>query len=119
MIRRSRALRIESSRPLWTFTTYQFFLGASGTETGTEGVVEQVTGTELNKILYGDLVEAYDTKLFGIASTRSDAGKQKQTRLAELNVKSRHEKLTATESAEQQMLRAAMPTAAVMTTVEP
>jgi hypothetical protein len=62
--------------------------------------------------LYGDLVEAHDTELFGIASTRSDSAKEKQTRLATLNVKARRGKLSAAETKELKELRGVLPTVA-------
>ena len=72
----------------------------------------RVTGGELERLLFGDLVEAYDTELFGIQSTRSEAGKEKLQRLAVLNTKARHQTLLPNEKKELQRLRASLPTVA-------
>lgn len=81
---------------------------------GSRETVKQVEGDELKKILYGDLVEAYDTELFGIPSTRSDSAKAKQSRLAQLNVKFRRGKLSADETRELKQLRVILPTIATV-----
>ncbi len=72
----------------------------------------RVTGEELERLLFGDLVEAYDTELFGIQSTRSEVGKEKLQRLAVLNTKARHQTLLPIEKKELQRLRASLPTVA-------
>lgn len=72
----------------------------------------RVIGADLDRLLYGDIVEAYDTELFGIQSTRSVAGKEKLQRLAVLNTKARHQTLLPTEKKELQRLRASLPTVA-------
>ena len=71
----------------------------------------RVAGTDLQRLLYGDLVEAYDTELFGIGVTRSDSAKQKLDRLAMLNSKSRRSTLTVAERKEQRHLREILATA--------
>jgi len=72
-----------------------------------------VTGTELNRLLYGDVLDAYSTGVFGPGVTRSDVGKQRLERLAELNVKELFgEGLTPEERDEQRILREETPTAA-------
>ncbi|WP_088258475.1 AAA family ATPase [Fimbriiglobus ruber] len=72
----------------------------------------RVTGTALKRLVYGDVSEAYSTKLFGLVSTRSDASRDRMKRLADLNQKSRMEGLTNKEEEELQELRREMPLAA-------
>lgn len=73
----------------------------------------RVEGKDLNRLVYGDILEAYDTELFGVVGTRSVAGRHKLQRLAELNQKARLSKLTKMEVSELQKLREAMPLEAV------
>lgn len=80
--------------------------GSEGEESGF------VTGLERDRLLYGNVLDAYDTQSFGVVPTRSEAGHRKLQRLAELNLQARHEPLTPTEEAEREQLRAALPTVA-------
>ncbi len=70
-----------------------------------------VSGDELNRLLYGDIMEAYSTELFGQDVYRSDAAKEQLMRLAELNQKELHKTLTKAEQSEQHSLRKVFPTA--------
>jgi predicted ATP-binding protein involved in virulence len=72
----------------------------------------RVKGKDLNRLIYGDVVEAYDTELFGLSGTRSESSRIRMMRLAELNRKSRTKGLTGTEKAELSELRQEMPLAA-------
>lgn len=72
---------------------------------------EQITGVALNRLLYGNVLDAYGTELFGEDVTRSDESLKKLERLAELNRKELRGKLTAKEREEQTQLRATLPTA--------
>ncbi|MEI7587292.1 AAA family ATPase [Runella sp.] len=47
----------------------------------------QITGTALDRLLYGDILDAYGTGAFGADVTRDEAGFKKLSRLAELNVR--------------------------------
>jgi predicted ATPase len=78
----------------------------------TDEVCRRVTGQELNRLLYGNIIEAYSTNLFGLTTTRSEEGKDKLQRLAELNLKEVLEGLDEDERAEQTQLRETMPTVA-------
>ncbi len=69
-----------------------------------------LTGTELNRLLYGDVLEAYGSAAFGAGGGRSDAGEKLLDRLAELNVKEIEEGLSDSEGEEQERLRAIFPT---------
>ncbi len=71
----------------------------------------RMKGVELKRLIYGNVLEAYDTELFGRGVSRSDASKQMLKRLAELNVKSMRQKLSANEEMELNELRAILPTA--------
>ncbi len=69
----------------------------------------QVTGGEKDRLIYGDLLDAYGTELFGRKITRSEKANAKLDRLAELNVKSTFNSLTKEESIEQNNLRKTFP----------
>ncbi len=71
-----------------------------------------VRGTELQRLLYGNVLDAYSTDLFGEDVGRSDAGEAKLRRLAELNLRELDGELTKAEKTELLALRAALPTAA-------
>ena len=72
-------------------------------ETGGEGGF--VEGAMLDRLLYGNILEAYSTDLFGDAVTRSDASEEKLDRLASLNVKALRGRLTPSERAEREHLQ--------------
>ncbi|MEQ9367489.1 MAG: AAA family ATPase [Coleofasciculus chthonoplastes F3-SA18-01] len=69
-----------------------------------------VTGKDLDRLLYGNVLDAYGTEAFGADVTRSDESKNRLKRLAELNRKELHEQLTEDERNEQEKLRSMMPT---------
>jgi hypothetical protein len=69
-------------------------------------------GEELQRLLYGNVLDAYSTEMFGENITRSEEAQKLFQRLAELNVKETFKKLTDSERKEQRELRAAMPTSA-------
>jgi hypothetical protein len=77
---------------------------------GSDESCYRVGGLELNRLLYGNILEAYSTQLFGITTTRSDEAQDKLQRLAELNLKEVFEGLNADEQHEQTELRAMLPT---------
>ncbi len=79
---------------------------------GSDSEGGMVTGQELDRLVYGNVLDAYSTDVFGEDVTRSDASKQRLQRLAELNMKELQGTLTASEQQEQEQLRAAMPTSA-------
>jgi hypothetical protein len=72
-----------------------------------------VEGTQLQRLLFGNVLDAYGTEVFGPDVTRSDQSKAMSSRLAELNVKEIRSGLTAVEKKERDQLRAAMPTEAL------
>ena len=78
---------------------------------GSDEVVRRVKGTELQRLVFGNVLEAFDTEVFGQDVTRSASSQQKLQRLAELNVKALRTKLNAKERRELEQLRATLPTA--------
>jgi energy-coupling factor transporter ATP-binding protein EcfA2 len=79
-----------------------------GGDTRTSG---RVQGHELDQLIFGDVLDAYGTELFGSDITRSGTGQKRLERLALLNQKSRRDRLGEEEKAELQSLRASLPTA--------
>ena len=79
---------------------------------GSDEKAGMVTGTELDRLLFGNVLDAYSTDLFGTGATRSEEAKKRQLRLAELNMAELMRVLTASEQAEMERLRATLPTAA-------
>ncbi len=71
---------------------------------------KMVEGVELNRLLYGNVLDAYGTELFGEDVGRSDAGKKLLQQLAALNVKEVNQGLSKAEKKQQQELRATFPT---------
>ena len=68
-----------------------------------------VTDPERGRLLYGDVLEAYSTDLFGDVR-RSDASLDLFTELASLNVQERVKGLTAEERSRQAYVRSVIPT---------
>lgn len=79
---------------------------------GTDEVGRMLSGIELDRLLYGNVLDAYSTEAFGEDITRSEEAKKKLQLLAELNRKELHGQLTSSELKEQEDLRAALPTSA-------
>ncbi|WP_240731685.1 cell division protein FtsZ [Hymenobacter radiodurans] len=76
---------------------------------GTEGLGRMVAGTELNRLIYGNVLEAYGTEVFGLVHTQSEAGQAKTSRLTDLNEQALSAELTADEQQERNTLRATLP----------
>lgn len=76
---------------------------------------EMITGTSLKRLVYGNVLEAYGTGLFGEDVTRSEKSKAMLERLAELNIKELEENLTPQEKRLQTELRTILPTEASIT----
>ena len=79
---------------------------------GTNEQGGMVNGTDLERLLYGNVLDAYSTEMFGKDVTRSEESKKLLYRLAELNRKELHKQLTDDERKEQEELRAALPSSA-------
>lgn len=48
-----------------------------------------VAGQDRERLIYGDVLDAFGTEVFGAGVTRSEAGLKKLDRLAELNVQAK------------------------------
>ncbi|HXD32268.1 MAG TPA: AAA family ATPase [Pyrinomonadaceae bacterium] len=79
---------------------------------GTEETGQMLTGMEFDRLVYGNVLDAYSTEAFGGNINRSDESKKRLQRLAELNFKELHSQLTQGEIREQDKLRATLPTSA-------
>jgi len=66
-----------------------------------------VTGPARERLLHGDVLDAYGTELFGKNVERSDLAKDKLSELAELNQKAMLGKLSAMEATKQTQLKQA------------
>jgi hypothetical protein len=71
-----------------------------------------VTGKDLDRLLYGSVLDAYGTEMFGANIARSEKSIFLAQQLAELNQKEVHVGLTPEELELQKNLRATLPTAA-------
>ena len=71
----------------------------------------RVTGQPLQRLLYGNLLEAVSSGAFGDEINRSDVAKEKMQRLAELNNKQQFEQLSETEEIELNELASSLPLA--------
>lgn len=80
---------------------------------GQGGPGRMLEDTERDRLVYGNLLDAYGTGAFGIGVEQSDAGREFASRLAELNMKELFgAPLDDTERAEREALRARLPSRA-------
>jgi energy-coupling factor transporter ATP-binding protein EcfA2 len=79
---------------------------------GSEEKGGRVVGPELDRLIYGNILDAYSTEMFGDGASRSAESIKLLERLAELNQKELTEALSEAEKSEQQQLRSILPTAA-------
>lgn len=70
----------------------------------------EVIGTEKDRLLYGNILDAYGTDVFGENVTQSEAGQELAKKLAELSLKSFRGTITQTEKKELKSLQAKLPT---------
>ena len=75
----------------------------------------RVAGSELARLVDGNILDAYGTELFGADVTRSEQSKISLDRLAHLNRKRLGRRLSAEEQKELESLRVAMPSSASAT----
>lgn len=66
--------------------------------------------TSRDRLLYGNVLDAYGTGAFGATTSRSEEGNLKMNRLAELNVKSRIGVISEKEETEMHELKTIFPT---------
>ncbi len=72
---------------------------------------EEIVGDDKNKLIYGNVLDAYGTEVFGKAITISQEGNEKRTRLGELNIKSiTGQNVNVQEQQELQELKKIFPT---------
>ena len=74
-----------------------------------EAEPRRVAGTELERLVDGNVLDAYATELFGEEVTRSEQSKRKLKRLARLNRKRLKRGLSVKEQRELEHLRTVMP----------
>ncbi len=60
-------------------------------EPGTEGSLREILNGEKDKLVYGNILDAYETAEFGNGVSRGEEGKEKQKRYRELMMKRRFE----------------------------
>lgn len=72
---------------------------------------EEITGNDKNKLIFGNVLDAYGTEVFGKSITISEQGNEKRNRLGELNIKSiMGETIHVKEQKEMEELKEIFPT---------
>ena len=79
---------------------------------GTDEISGRVTGLDLERLVFGNVLEAFSTEFFGTEVTRSDTSKSMLRKLAELNQKSLKGSLSATEKQDRSVLQSKLPSKA-------
>ena len=79
----------------------------------------RVVGPELDRLIDGNILDAYGTELFGEEVTRSEKSKEALERLARLNRKRLRSRLSGKELQELEYLRASMPSSPSTTAEKP
>ena len=79
---------------------------------GTDAISGRVKGQDLDRLLYGNVLEAYSTECFGADVTRSRTSKRMLRELAQLNRKSLKGPLEQHEKLRRSILRRRLPTTA-------
>jgi len=79
-------------------------------EPGSEEEGRMLEGAEYERLVYGNVLEAYGTEAFGSSGDRSREAQEKLDRLAELNLQELSEGLSEAERQERDRLRATFPT---------
>lgn len=72
---------------------------------GNEGEFRRITDDNLNSLIYGDILDAYGTSLFGDDIEISEHGHQLRARLAQLNLKAIDSSLSEREKEERKSLK--------------
>ena len=86
---------------------------------GSGGEARQIVGRDLDRLIDGNILDAYGTDLFGEEVTRSERSKEKLDRLARLNRQRLGTTLSDEEQRELERLRATMPTSPNTTAPSP
>ena len=66
---------------------------------------EEITGIDKDKLVFGNILDAYGTEVFGQSPVRSDKTHEKAERLGHLNMRSAFGKITEAEEKERQNLQ--------------
>jgi energy-coupling factor transporter ATP-binding protein EcfA2 len=74
----------------------------------------EVTGTDRDRLIYGNVLDAYGTEVFGEGVSISKESDDKLTELAALNVKSLFEEVTDKEKQKMQELKSVFPSSSTM-----
>lgn len=77
---------------------------------GSEGESKQITGIERDRLIIGNILDAYGTEIFGENVSISEEANEKMNRLAELNIKSVIGEINDNELEELQNLKSIFPT---------
>jgi hypothetical protein len=77
---------------------------------GSKELSGMLDNTSRDRLLYGNVLDAYGTGVFGTTTSRSEEGNLKMNRLAELNVKSRIGAISKKEETEMHELKTIFPT---------
>ena len=77
---------------------------------GSKEISGLLDDTSRDRLLYGNVLDAYGTGVFGTTTSRSEEGNLKMNRLAELNVKSRIGAISKKEETEMHELKTIFPT---------
>jgi hypothetical protein len=76
---------------------------------GTDQESAMAEGIDRERLIFGSVLDAYGTEMFGKNINRSEASQEKQARLAELNKRALFKTLTAGERSERAKLQALFP----------
>ena len=79
---------------------------------GSDTTSGRVVGQDLDRLLYGNVLEAYSTEYFGTDVTRSPTSKEMLRELAQLNLMSLRGALTQQEKSRRSKLQSCLPTTA-------
>ncbi|MDQ2105524.1 AAA family ATPase [Azospirillum isscasi] len=85
---------------------------------GTGEAAERVSGPALNRLIYGSILDAYGTELFGADVAQSDEGRKAREELSRLNRKSLNRRLSERDAMRMTELRAMLPSRASDTAPE-
>ncbi|MGO4917117.1 AAA family ATPase [Pseudogemmobacter sp. W21_MBD1_M6] len=81
-------------------------------EPGSTGTAERVTGQDFDRLVSGDILDAYGTDFFGEGIDTPKVAKEAAERIARLSMKRSKGELSAEESVELKLLQASRPTVA-------
>lgn len=77
---------------------------------GSHNHTGKITGIDLKRLVYGNVLEAYGTNAFGVGVTRSETSRELKEQLARLNTKSIMGKISEEEEKELEQLKSTLPT---------